>query len=137
MICCGLLVKMWIYQLLWYYVALIDDISNGYTLITIPEIDPWVFFPFKDITILCPVVTTGYILIYWCSVCSAIHVGVLPSARPRMEGSHSARAGSALRSLTSRSADQRIHHQSPVSSKYGIMTKELVICEIRINEAAQ
>ena len=36
-------------QLLRYSVAfLIDSISNGYTLITIHELKPWVFFAFKD-----------------------------------------------------------------------------------------
>ena len=40
---------MSIYQLLRHSVAfLIDSISNGYTLITIHELKPWVFFAFKD-----------------------------------------------------------------------------------------
>ena len=39
---------MLIYQLLRYSVLfLIDGISNGYTLITIHELKPWVFFAFK------------------------------------------------------------------------------------------
>ena len=44
-LCCGLRVKMLIYQWLRYSVSfLIDGTSNGYTLITIHEIKPWVFF---------------------------------------------------------------------------------------------
>ena len=39
---------MSIYQLLRYSVAfLIDSISNGYTLIIIHELKPWVFFALK------------------------------------------------------------------------------------------
>ena len=48
-ICYGLRVKMPIYQLFRYFVAFfIDSISNGYTLITIHELKPWVFFAFKE-----------------------------------------------------------------------------------------
>ena len=47
-ICCGLRVKMSIYQFLRYSVAfLIDGISDGYTLFTIHELKPRVSFAFN------------------------------------------------------------------------------------------
>ena len=45
----GLRIKMSINQLLRYSVDfLIDSKSNGYTLITIHELKPWIFFAFKN-----------------------------------------------------------------------------------------
>ena len=47
-ICCGLRVKVSIHPILRYPVAfLIDSIPNGYTLITIHKLKPWVFFTFN------------------------------------------------------------------------------------------
>ena len=56
----GLRVKMSIYQLLWYSVVILfNGISSGYTLITIHELKPWIFFVFYIVFLITGILETN------------------------------------------------------------------------------